>query len=164
MFPKFGGGDMPSSQIQRLEKALRIALLRAHGETDPANAGHAQVKIDALEDSEVREGVPLRYQAWQDARRLINQLEAIERSKGIEHVRLRLWPDSYLDTLYGLPSHELKGVFQDALSQGDSYTADLARDILHVRASLGLSICPSCGGSGRWGDDIPCGRCGGWGS
>jgi hypothetical protein len=21
--------------------------------------------------------------------------------------------------------------------------------------------CPSCGGSGRWGDDIPCGRCGG---
>lgn len=111
---------MPSSQIQRLEKALRIALLRAHGETDPANAGHAQVKIDALEDSEVREGVPLRYQAWQDARRLINQLEAIERSKGIEHVRLRLWPDSYL--------------------------------------------CPSCGGSGRWGDDIPCGRCGGWGS
>lgn len=24
--------------------------------------------------------------------------------------------------------------------------------------------CPSCSGSGRWGDDIPCGRCGGEGA
>jgi hypothetical protein len=25
------------------------------------------------------------------------------------------------------------------------------------------SVCPSCGGYGRWGDDIPCGRCEGTG-
>lgn len=64
------------------------------------------------------------------------------------------------ELLYGM---ELTGLFRMALDQGDPYTADLARDILYARENLGLSICPSCGGSGRWGDDIPCGRCGGWG-
>jgi hypothetical protein len=28
---------------------------------------------------------------------------------------------------------------------------------------LESGVCPSCSGSGRWGDDIPCGRCGGRG-
>jgi hypothetical protein len=33
-----------------------------------------------------------------------------------------------------------------------------------VRAHRDREVCPSCSGSGRWGDDIPCGRCEGRGA
>jgi len=143
----------------RLEEALRIALKRAHGD----NAAYAAQLIETLEtDADVPNYAPRPYQGWQDAKRLVNQIEALEASEGIQHVRVKQ-PGSYLDMLYSLPSQELKCVFQDALCQGDSYTADLAQDILCARENMGLSICPACGGSGCWGHDIPCGRCGGWG-
>lgn len=145
-----------NSIARQLEKALQIALQRAHG----GDASRAAM----LGDWRYWSIIPSTCnRAWQDALRLTNQLEAVEAAEGVEHVRVKPSSPSYLDQLYSLPSQELTGLFRMALDQGDPYTADLIRDILHVRETLGSSVCPSCGGSGRWGDDIPCGRCGGWG-
>lgn len=70
----------------RLEKALKIALFRAHG----GNEEYAAQIIETLEtDADAPDYAPHPYQAWQDAKRLINEIEALERSDGIEHVRVK---------------------------------------------------------------------------
>lgn len=78
---------------ERLEKALRIALHRAHG----GNEQYARFLIDNLEDdAEAPEYAPRPYQGWQDARRLINEIEALEAAEGLEHVRIkRRVPSAY---------------------------------------------------------------------
>ncbi|PZA08623.1 MULTISPECIES: SAM-dependent methyltransferase [unclassified Meiothermus] len=71
---------------ERLEKALRIALHRAHG----GNEQYALFLVNNLEDdAEAPEYAARPYQGWQDAKRLINEIEALERSDGIEHVRVK---------------------------------------------------------------------------
>lgn len=77
----------------RLEKALKIALRRAHG----GNEEYARFLIETLEtDQEAPEYIPSLYQAWRDAKRIINQLEALEASEGIQHVRVkRRVPSAY---------------------------------------------------------------------
>lgn len=72
---------MPSP-MQRLEKALQISLFRAHG-GDPYRASQLD---NALHMAYQGEYV---YRAWQDARRLINQLEALEAAHGVRHVRIK---------------------------------------------------------------------------
>ncbi|ADH63085.1 N5-glutamine S-adenosyl-L-methionine-dependent methyltransferase [Allomeiothermus silvanus DSM 9946] len=83
---------MPSP-MRRLEKALRIALGRAHG----GDAAYAVQVIETLEtDAEAPDYAPRPYQGWRDARRLINEIEALERSEGVEHVRIkRRVPSAY---------------------------------------------------------------------
>jgi hypothetical protein len=77
---------MPSSQIQRLEKALSIALNRAHG----GDEQYARFLIENLETyQEAPEYAPRPYQGWQDAKRLINEIEALEAAEGIQHVELK---------------------------------------------------------------------------
>jgi len=39
----------------------------------------------------------------------------------------------------------------------------ISEDVSHWPRIAAGGVCPSCGGAGRWGDDIPCGRCGGSG-
>lgn len=63
------------TQKARLEKALRIALNRAHG----GDEQYALFLVNNLEaDAEAPEYAPRPYQGWQDAKRIINQLEALE--------------------------------------------------------------------------------------
>lgn len=75
-------------QIQRLEKALSIALFRAHGQTDDYKT--ARFLIDSLEaDAEALEYAPRPYRGWEDAKRLINEIEALEAAHGVRHVRIK---------------------------------------------------------------------------
>lgn len=67
------------TQKARLEKALRIALLRAHG----GNEKYARFLVDNLA-----------YREWQDIGRLISQLEALEAASGVQHVRVKV-PSAY---------------------------------------------------------------------
>jgi hypothetical protein len=74
------------TQKARLEKALRIALLRAHG----GDEKYALFLCNNLEDdAEAPEYAPRPYQGWQDAKRLVNQLEALEAAHGVRHVRIK---------------------------------------------------------------------------
>lgn len=81
------------TQKARLEKALRIALLRAHG----GNEKYALFLCNNLEDDAgAPEYAPRPYQGWRDAKRLVNQLEALEAAEGLEHVRIkRRVPSAY---------------------------------------------------------------------
>lgn len=74
------------TQKARLEKALRIALNRAHG----GDEQYALFLVNNLEaDAEAPEYAPRPYQGWQDAKRIINQLEALEAAHGVRHVRIK---------------------------------------------------------------------------
>ncbi|GEM83925.1 hypothetical protein [Meiothermus hypogaeus] len=75
------------TQNARLEKALQIALCRVHG----GDVEYVAQLISYLEDdAEASDYAPCPYQGWQDARRLINEIEALEVAQGIEHVKV-IW-------------------------------------------------------------------------
>lgn len=79
------------TQKARLEKALRIALLRAHG----GDEKYARFLIDNLEaDAEALEYAPRPYRGWEDAKRLISEIEALEAAHGVQHVRVQV-PSAY---------------------------------------------------------------------
>ncbi|AWR86803.1 MULTISPECIES: hypothetical protein [Meiothermus] len=72
--------------IARLEKGLSIALKRSHG----GDLRYAAFLIENLEtDQEAPEYAPGPYQAWQDVKRLINQIETLEQAAGIQHVKVK---------------------------------------------------------------------------
>jgi len=74
------------TQKARLEKALRIALRRAHG----GDEQYARFLIETLEtDQEAPEYAPRPYQGWQNAKRIINEIEALEAAHGVQHVRIK---------------------------------------------------------------------------
>lgn len=77
---------MLPSRIQRLERALQISLRRVHG-------GNADCAIFLWElhetDYYAPQYAPRPHRAWQDAKRIINVLEALEAAEGIQHVRVK---------------------------------------------------------------------------
>lgn len=76
---------MCTNSITRLEKGLLIALKRAHG----GDLRYAAFLIDNLEtDQEAPEYAPGPYQAWQDVKRLVGELELLEQAAGIQHVKV----------------------------------------------------------------------------
>ena len=69
---------------------------------------------------------------------------------------------SWIDRLIAL--HQSDPAQALALArQLDREMPGLAEDVSHWPRIVASGVCPSCGGSGRWGDDIPCGRCEGSG-
>lgn len=74
------------NSIARLEKGLKIALSRVF---DDLGRFSAIAFVDYLDtDGLAQYDNEHKYQAWQDVKRLVNELELLEQAAGIQHVKV----------------------------------------------------------------------------
>jgi hypothetical protein len=74
------------NSIARLEKGLSIALKRVY---EDIGRFSAKAFVDYLDtDGLAQYDNEHKYQAWQDVKRLVGELEALEQAAGIRHVKV----------------------------------------------------------------------------